>query len=196
MHVFIDLVAVACSGRLCRQTPLGNSRLEIAGSGGIRSCAPIFFLWPFGFRGSASKICWLLISWDMFSFHSNGGECHGDRDLRTSRRLFECGWWWGIGLAVRDMVQRYASGATTQEEFRVLPCGVKIQGLTLIGCVWQWPCWRHCFVSEDFLQGENPWSMIERRWCLCTVFFLEGVVFGEAELLVLSWWWLYCCYKE
>jgi hypothetical protein len=27
-------------------------------------------------------------------------------------------------------------------------------------------------------------------------FFLGGVAFGEAKLLVLSWWWLYCCYKE
>jgi hypothetical protein len=41
-------------------------------------------LWPFGFRGSASKLCWLLISWDMFSFHGAGGECHVSRDLRTS----------------------------------------------------------------------------------------------------------------
>jgi hypothetical protein len=27
----------------------------------IRSCTPEFSLWPFGFRGSASKLCWLLI---------------------------------------------------------------------------------------------------------------------------------------
>ena len=25
------------------------------------------FLWPFGFRGSASKLCWLLISWSTLS---------------------------------------------------------------------------------------------------------------------------------
>jgi hypothetical protein len=35
---------------------------------------------------------------------------------------------------------------------------------------WQWPCWRHCFVSEEFLQGENLWSMIRRRQRLCTIF--------------------------
>jgi hypothetical protein len=27
-------------------------------------------------------------------------------------------------------------------------------------------------------------------------FLLEGVTIGEAGLLVLSWWCLYCCYKE
>jgi hypothetical protein len=27
-------------------------------------------------------------------------------------------------------------------------------------------------------------------------FLLEGVVIGEARLLVLSWWCLYCCYKK
>jgi hypothetical protein len=62
-------------------------------------------------------------------------------------------------------------GATTHEEFRVLPCRVKIQGLALIGCAWQWPCWRYYFVSEDFLQGKNLWSMIGR--------------------LVLSWWFFF-----
>jgi hypothetical protein len=29
------------------------------------------------------------------------------------------------------------SGATSQEKFKVLPCRVKIQGLSLIGCAWQ-----------------------------------------------------------
>jgi hypothetical protein len=28
------------------------------------------------------------------------------------------------------------------------------------------------FPSKDFMQGENLRSMIERRWRLCTVFFL------------------------
>jgi hypothetical protein len=27
-------------------------------------------------------------------------------------------------------------------------------------------------------------------------FLLGGIAFGEAEYLVLSWWWLYCCYTE
>jgi hypothetical protein len=38
----IDLAGVSCSGRLRRQTLLGDSCLEIAGSGGIQSCAPVF----------------------------------------------------------------------------------------------------------------------------------------------------------
>jgi hypothetical protein len=36
------------------------------------------FIWPFGFRGNASKLCWLLILWRMFSFHGAGRECHGN----------------------------------------------------------------------------------------------------------------------
>ena len=31
-------------------------------------------------------------------------------------------------------------GATAQVKFKVLPFRGKIQGLALIGCVWQWPC--------------------------------------------------------
>jgi hypothetical protein len=45
----------------------------------------------------------------MFSFHG-AGEYHGNRDLRISKRWFKCGWWWGIGLAIRDLKQWYASG--------------------------------------------------------------------------------------
>ena len=30
-------------------------------------------------------------------------------------------------------------GVTTQVKFKVLPFRVKIQGLALIGCAWQWP---------------------------------------------------------
>jgi hypothetical protein len=44
IHVPIDLAEVSCFGRLHRHTPLGDSCLEIAGSGGIWSCAPIFSL--------------------------------------------------------------------------------------------------------------------------------------------------------
>ena len=65
---------------------------------------------------------------------------------------------------------------TTHKEFPVLPCRVKIQGLALIGCAWQWPCWRHCFASEDFLQGENLWSLIGQRRRLCIVAFLKALL--------------------
>jgi hypothetical protein len=105
------------------------------------------------------------ISWGMFSFHSVGRECHGNRDLETSKRWFECGWWWGIGLVIRDLMQRYASGGD---------CAGGVHCPTLqdknprsgLNCAWQWPCWRHCFVSKDFLHGENLRSMIGRRRCL------------------------------
>jgi hypothetical protein len=55
--VRIDLAEVSCSGRLCRHDLPGASCLEIADSEGIRSCTPMFSLSPFGFRGSASKLC-------------------------------------------------------------------------------------------------------------------------------------------
>jgi hypothetical protein len=84
IRVTIDLAKVSRSRRLHRRTPLNDSCLEIAGSGGIRSCAPMFFLWQFGFRGSTSKFRWLLISGGMFSFHGVGGEYHGSRYLWTS----------------------------------------------------------------------------------------------------------------
>jgi hypothetical protein len=43
MPIPIDLVALSCSRRLPRRTPLDDSCLEIARSGGIRSFAPMFF---------------------------------------------------------------------------------------------------------------------------------------------------------
>jgi hypothetical protein len=65
----------------------GASCLEFTGSDKIRSCAPVFFLRLFGFRGRVTKLCWLLSSWGMFS-HSMvklaGKKCHGRRDLGTS----------------------------------------------------------------------------------------------------------------
>jgi hypothetical protein len=86
MLVPIDLDRVSCSGRLHRWTPRGASCLEIAISDGIRLCAPIFFIWPFGFRGSVVKFCWLLLSCGTISrlmVKSVSKECHGSRDMRT-----------------------------------------------------------------------------------------------------------------
>jgi hypothetical protein len=48
------------------------------------------------------------------------------------------------------------------EEFIVLPFEVKIQGMVLIGCVWQGLVEPHWFVSGNFLQGESLRSMIGR----------------------------------
>jgi hypothetical protein len=44
MFSLINLAGVSSSGRPHRQTSLGASCLEIAGSDGIRWCAPMFFL--------------------------------------------------------------------------------------------------------------------------------------------------------
>jgi hypothetical protein len=80
-------------------------------------------------------------------------------------------------------------------KFNVLPFMVKIQSLVLIICVWQWFCWRHCFESENFLQGRNLTPMIERRLCLYTNSFFGGLTYREFELQVLFWGCL-CCYKN
>lgn len=61
------------------------------------------FLWPFGFRGSAWKLCWLLPSWDTLSrsmVKLVGGECPRSQDLRIiNDDLSLCGdeelaWWY------------------------------------------------------------------------------------------------------
>jgi hypothetical protein len=65
-------------------------------------------------------------------------------------------------------------GVVAQVKFIVLSFRVKIQGLALIGCASQWPYWRYCFESEDYLQGENIISLIGRRRRLCTVLFLKA----------------------
>jgi hypothetical protein len=55
--------------------------------------------------------------------------------------------------------EQYACGGGNTRDVWSLTFRVKIQGPGLISCVWQWLCWRHCFESEDFLQGENIRSM-------------------------------------
>jgi hypothetical protein len=76
-------------------------------------------------------------------------------------------------------------GQQHKRSSKVLPCRVKVQGLALIGCAWQ-PCWRHCFASEDFLQGENLWSMIGQRRRLCTISFLKASLLEKLDFL--------CCF--
>jgi hypothetical protein len=112
---------------------------------------------------------------------SVSGECHGSRDMRTGNGgsslcgKVELAWW----LMTRS--SGFESGATSQERSKVLPCRVKIQGLALVDCTWQWPCWRHCFVSGDFLQGENLRSVIGRWRCVCTVSFLKALLLKKLE---------------
>jgi hypothetical protein len=56
---------------------------------------------------------------------------------------------------------------------------VKTQGLALTGCAWQCSCWRYCFESGDYLQGEILRPLVERRRRWCTI-LLGGVAFGES----------------
>jgi hypothetical protein len=48
--------------------------LEFAGSGGIRSCAPMLLFRPFGSRGSGAKLCPLLPSGDFWSMVKSEAE--------------------------------------------------------------------------------------------------------------------------
>jgi hypothetical protein len=44
MHALVDQAGVSSPGRLCRQTSLGTSHVEIVGSDRLRSCALVLFL--------------------------------------------------------------------------------------------------------------------------------------------------------
>jgi hypothetical protein len=68
-------------------------------------------------------------------------------------------------------------GATVQEKFKVRPCSVKTQGLALIGCACQLPCWRHCFVSADFSPGWKPKIYDRATTVLVHYSLLGGVAF-------------------
>jgi hypothetical protein len=57
-----DLAKVLSSGRRRQRTLLGVLCVKIAGSDEIRSRVS-FFVWPFGFRGSAAKLYCILPSW-------------------------------------------------------------------------------------------------------------------------------------
>jgi hypothetical protein len=58
-----------------------------------------------------------------------------DRDLKTSKRWFEYAWCLRIGLVIRDLEQRYASGGESAEG--VYSPTFQVENLALIGCVWQ-----------------------------------------------------------
>jgi hypothetical protein len=57
----------------------------------------------------------------------------------------------------------------------------------LIGCVWQLPYLRHCFMSADFSPGWKPKIYDRATMLLVHCSFLEALLFGVG-LLVLSWW--------
>jgi hypothetical protein len=68
--------------------------------------------------------------------------------------------------------------------------------LNLIGYTSRWLCRKHCFMSADFLLGENLWSILKAMTMLEHRLLLGDVVFGEDEFLMLSWWCLVRCYKK
>jgi hypothetical protein len=71
----------------------------------------------------------------------------------------------------------------------------KIQGLAIIDCTRQWPCWRHYFMSADFLQGEILWSMIQRdSACAFFPFWKRRYSRSRTSGVILGC--LYYCYKE
>jgi hypothetical protein len=75
------------------------------------------------------------------------------------------------------VAETWLVGATVQEKFKVRPCRVKTQGLALIGCAWQLPCWGHCFVSADFSPGWKPKIYDRATTVLVQYFLLGGVAF-------------------
>jgi hypothetical protein len=73
MRVPIALAGVSWSGRLRRQTPLGDSCLRIAGSGGIHSYVPMFSLtvWRERFEYLLAINIRLLVLWCWRRMSSN-----------------------------------------------------------------------------------------------------------------------------
>jgi hypothetical protein len=88
MLVLIDLAEVLSFERLRRRTPLGTLCLEIAGSDGILSCAPMFFLTVWFGKERHEALLYVFI---MAHVSSNDDiicrEYDENRDLRTSNSL-------------------------------------------------------------------------------------------------------------
>jgi hypothetical protein len=85
--VSMDMEGVSCSGRIRRRTLLGASCLEIDGSDGIRSGAPVFLSDRLVPKGSlwSSAGCYhyvrrFIVPW----WSQSSGKCHGCRVLGTS----------------------------------------------------------------------------------------------------------------
>jgi hypothetical protein len=180
---------MSSSGRLRWRTPLGEYCLEIAGSDGIRSCRPMFFLAIWFQRERCEALLSVAIMRHVLrSMVKSENEWHRSWVFEDWHMRFESLWRWGTFFMIRDLWQRHRQvGATVQEKYVVQSCRVKIQGLALVSCAWQWPCWRHCFVSGDFLQGWKPKVYDRATTTLVHCFLLGGIAFGEAGLLVLSW---------
>jgi hypothetical protein len=152
---------------------------------------PCVFIWPFGFRGSVGKLYWLLPSYGTFSHPWWSQLAENVMEAKI----------WGPAVVVWILVARWnwlgdsclgeaASKvrATTHVKSEFLPCGMKIQGLTLIGCAWQWPRWMHCFCEWGFSPGWRPKIYDQATMALAWELFPSWRHrFWRVGLLVLSW---------
>jgi len=59
----------------------------------------------------------------------------------------------------------------------------KFQGLTLTGCTWQWPCWRHCLDSEELLSRVKTYDLALIGWVTAMAVRARTV----SSLVALSW---------
>ena len=106
-------------------------------------------------EGRDTKLHFLvdIVACRYFDYHSedSGGECHDGWDLRSSnggsvieamKNLLGVSWLVAVATASRGGSTWGLQSLNFQD---------KMQGLLLIDCAWQWPSWRHCFESMDFL---------------------------------------------
>jgi hypothetical protein len=126
MPVPIDMVAMSCSRRIRRRTPLGDICLEIA-----KSCV---FLSVWFQRERFETLLAVNIMGHAFSSHGADGEWHGSRELGTSNggsslcgdeELPWCSVTWSIEMQV---------GRLHKRNLKFYFFKVKIHGLALISC--------------------------------------------------------------
>jgi hypothetical protein len=150
--ISMDLAGVSCSWRFRGRTPLSASCLEIARSDEIRSGAPVLLYDCLVLEGVlwSSTGCYHHARWFLVPWWSQLAENAMDAEF------------WGLAMMIRVFVTMrnllrdsrliataWIVEATVHEKFTVLPCRLKIKGLGLIGCAWQWFYWIHYFMSVD-----------------------------------------------
>jgi len=42
-------------------------------------------------------------------------------------------------------------------------------GLTLVGCAWQWLCWRRCLLVEDWLSVVKAFGLVFSDWTMTAI---------------------------
>jgi hypothetical protein len=181
-------------------TPLGASCLEITGSDGIWSCTPIFFSYSLILEGAlwSSVVCChhrirLLQSMVKSETENNmeakfQGQAMVVRVFVTMRNLLGDSW---------IVVAASASGGKSTGEVQSPTLQDENPRSDL-----NWLCLTMTLLKILFCErGLSPkWKPItyDLNWWqqrLCTISFFGGITIGENELLVLSWWCLYCFYK-